>query len=275
MPGLYLISTPIGNLDDITLRSLDIIKNSDVVYCENPEISIKLLHHYSIKKKLYKYFDHSDQELRNKICDLVKQDLVVAYFSDCGTPTISDPGYKLVRFLRDNNLPVYSAPGACSAIAALSISGLATDKFYFFGFSARTSSKRQTELTSVAKLNASIIFFESANRLLDFLKDSARIFPTSNFVVVKEITKKFETVRKYNFANFSETEIDFPLKGEFIVIIENETKVSPEHNQVKEFLEIALTEITSKSAINLAKKLFNLPKKELYNMVLEINNAKN
>ncbi|MBT4921564.1 MAG: 16S rRNA (cytidine(1402)-2'-O)-methyltransferase [Rickettsiales bacterium] len=268
--GLYLISTPIGNLGDITIRSLDLIKNSDIIYCENPAISIKLLHHYEIKKKLYKYFDYSSADLRSKICDFIKQGLVVSYLSDCGTPTISDPGYKLVRHIRDNNLDVFAVPGACSAIAALSISALPTDKFYFFGFAARTSSKRQTEFKTLRNIPGSIVFFESANRLLRFLEDARQVFTTNNFVVIKEITKKFETVRRYNFETFAEEQIDFPLKGEFIVIIENNTKIVADESKVREFLEIAKTEVSDKDAINLAKKLFNLPKKDLYNMVLEI-----
>ncbi|MBT4989150.1 MAG: 16S rRNA (cytidine(1402)-2'-O)-methyltransferase [Rickettsiales bacterium] len=267
--ALYLISTPIGNIEDITIRSLDLIKNSDFIYCENPVISIKLLHHYQIKKKLYKYFDYSSTDLRSKICNLIKQGYVVSYLSDCGTPTISDPGYKLVRHVRDNDLDVFAVPGACSPIAALSVSALPTDKFYFFGFTARTSSKRQTELKNLLNITGSLIFFESANRLLSFLKDAQHVFYNNNFVVIKEITKKFETVKKYNFNQFDNKEIDFPLKGEFIIIIENNKKHDANTEEVREFLKIVQAELSNKTAINLAKKLFNLPKKDLYNMVLD------
>ncbi len=271
--GLYLVSSPIGNINDITNRALEIIKESDCIFCENPIITLKLLKHYQIEKKLFKYFDHSNSIKRNEIIDHIKQDKLVVYISDSGTPTISDPGFKLVKQCRNENLNVFSIPGPCSAIAALSCSGLITDKFYFAGFLARTSSKRSDDLNKLKHIHGSLIFFESPNRLLDFLADAKSHFTDCDFVIVKEITKKFETVKKYNFNSFKPEDIDFQIKGEFIIIIENIIKNNFEQQKLIDFIELSKEELSNKTITNLAKKIFNLPKKDIYKIVLEQNNV--
>ncbi|MBL6785625.1 MAG: 16S rRNA (cytidine(1402)-2'-O)-methyltransferase [Rickettsiales bacterium] len=269
--ALYLISSPIGNIQDITFRAIEILELSDYIYCENPIITLKLLNHYRIKKKLFKYFDHSNENVRNKILNHLNDGKIVSYISDCGTPTISDPGYKLVNFIRRNNHNVFSIPGPCSAISALSVSGLATDKFYFFGFTARTEGKRLEDLKKAKNIYGSIIFFESPQRIIKFLNDAKLIFQENDFVIIKEVTKKFEKYRKFNFANFDSAQLDFEIKGEFIIIIENKTQENSNLDDVKKFLNIAQSEISNKSAVNLAKKLFQLPKKDIYKMVLDKN----
>jgi 16S rRNA (cytidine1402-2'-O)-methyltransferase len=267
--GLYLLSTPIGNIEDMTFRAVEIIKECDYIYCENPVISIKLLKHYQIEKKLFKYFDHSNSDKRNEIIGHIKSGSRVGYLSDSGTPTISDPGFKLVKECRQQDLNVFSIPGPCSAIAALSCSGLATDKFHFYGFLPRTSSKRNEEFNKLKHISGSLIFFESPNRIIDFLNDAKSHFSKSEFVIVKEITKKFETVQSFNFASFNEEQINFPIKGEFIIIIENIPENEFDQQKLLDFIEISKKELSNKTIINLAKKLFNLPKKDIYKIVLQ------
>ena len=268
--GLYLISSPIGNLSDITYRAVDLLQNVDKIYCENPLITIKLLKYYDIEKKLYKYFEHSDQKVRAKILAELKSGMKIAYLTDSGTPTISDPAFKLVREIFDSEIKVFSIPGPSSAVAALSVSSLITDKFYFYGFAAKTSVKRIKEFENIKSIFGSLIFFESSNRIEQFLIDAKQIFSKSNFVIVKELTKKFEIIKKYNFSNFDfNNNIDFLIKGELIIIIENKPQTSS-RSEVEEFLKIAKSEISNKSAINIAKKLFNLPKNDIYNMLLNL-----
>ena len=271
--GLYLLSTPIGNIEDITLRALEFIKECDYIYCENPIISLKLLKHHQIEKKLFKYFDHSNSDKRNEIIEHIKSGMLVGYLSDSGTPTISDPGFKLVKQCKQQDLNVFAIPGPCSAIAALSCSGLVTDKFHFYGFLPRTSSKRNEEFNKLKNISGSLIFFESPNRVIDFLNDAKIHFSNSDFVIVKEITKKFEAVQKFNFSSFHESKITFQIKGEFIIIIENIPQNEFDQQKLIDFIEISKKELSNKTIINLAKKLFNLPKKDIYKFVLQQDNV--
>ncbi len=191
-PGLYIVSTPIGNLGDITLRALETLKGSDVVLCEDTRVSNKLLAKHNIKASLKLYNDNSDEDLRKFIKELIEAGKIVSLVSDAGTPLISDPGYKLVRGLKKDDIHIDVIPGACAAIAALSMSGLPTDKFFFAGFLPKTEQGRRNIFEKYQAIDASLIFYDTANRLLDSLEVALDVFGDVEANVAREITKLFQ-----------------------------------------------------------------------------------
>ena len=260
LAGLYLIATPIGNINDISLRALQLIKQLDHIFCEDSMQTRKILNYFSIKKKLLKYNDHSNEQTRQHIADLIKSGAKIALVSDAGTPTISDPGYKLVNFLAQHNLPIYSIPGACAAITALSCSGLVTDKFHFFGFAPRKEVELNKYLSNISKYNGSLIFYETAKRIIKFISIAKHIFPHSKAFVGRELTKLYEEKLYGDINQIHEQLIaKNELKGEFVIIIENQA------NHEKVIFDDNLDNI-----INIGKKY--LPLKDLSKFLSEVTN---
>lgn len=214
-PGLYIVSTPIGNLADVTLRALSVLNSVDFIFCENTRNSVKLLSHYDIKTKLSSYNDHSNQQDRNKIIRLVKEGKSIALISDAGTPLISDPGYKLIKELHQEGLYVTSCPGPCSAVNALALSGLPTDKFIFEGFLPLKEKDRKIIFKNMRLANASTILFDTSKKIEDTLKDLLDFFGDIEIVITREMTKKFEERISEKISNIMPSE----LKGEIVIII--------------------------------------------------------
>ena len=218
---LYIVSTPIGNLKDISSRAIETLSNVDMIACEDTRVSRKLLSHYKIKNKLVTYNNFNELNMVDKMFDYLVQSKNIALISDAGTPCISDPGYRLVNKCKLNNITVLSVPGACSVHAALSISGLPSDNYFFQGFLPKKKG-RKTKFESLKILDCSIIIFESPKRIKKTLKDIHFYLGNRIISVCKEITKIYETVYMNDVENLIDYFKDINLKGEHVIIIAKE-----------------------------------------------------
>ncbi|MBU6339076.1 MAG: 16S rRNA (cytidine(1402)-2'-O)-methyltransferase [Rickettsiales bacterium] len=276
--ALYIVATPIGNLRDITLRALEVLQKADYIVCEDSRVTAKLLAHYEIKdKKFIIYNDFGDEKTREKILNFVIQGGVVALVSDAGTPLISDPGYKLVRYVRKYNQKIIPIPGASSTITALCASGLACDNFLFLGFLPTTKSQRINLLKSVPK-EYTAIFFESANRINDALIDIDQVFKDRNITVAKELTKIHEEIisaKVKEVINFFAVNSD-KLRGEFVIIIEKADKSEKnisESDLIKEIKSAMASGFTVKELSQNLAEIYDLNKKEIYQLALQVKNG--
>ena len=271
--GLYLVSTPIGNLSDITHRAIDILKNSDYILCEDTRTSKTLLKKYQINSKLIS--NHKFNEKKNivKIIELLKNGSIISLISDAGTPGISDPGAILVNECIKNNIHVSPLPGPSSVISAVSVSGF-SDKFFFYGFFPEKKKLLINDLESLSKLNSSIVFFVSPkkiNRVIPYLKKN---FSGRKVLICREMTKYFE--------EFIRTEIDslelfdFGIKGELtIVISENEFQKKSSQNlseSDKRIINKMINKLSIKEIINLINQGKKISKKEIYDFCIRIKN---
>ncbi|MDD5528805.1 MAG: 16S rRNA (cytidine(1402)-2'-O)-methyltransferase [bacterium] len=218
--NLYLVATPIGNLEDITFRAINIFKEVDFVIAEDSRRTGLLLHHYGIKKQLIIFHDHNREMRTAQIISEMKLGKKFAMVSDSGTPSISDPGFYLVRAAIEAGFKVSSIPGPSAAISALIISGMPTHNFVFEGFLPNTKLKRQHKLQTLINEQRTIIFFESPHRLLEMLKDCKEIFGERKIAVAHELTKKFESVIRGNASEVIDYYSSKTPKGEFVVVIE-------------------------------------------------------
>ena len=196
LPGLTLVATPIGNLGDISLRALSVLAGADLVLCEDTRVSRKLLSAHGIARRLMSYHDHNAHRVRPKILDRLRAGQHVVLISDAGTPAIADPGYRLVVACQEEHIPVTTVPGPVALIAALTVSGLPTDRFYFGGFLPVGPGKRRDALAALAPVNATLVHYESPRRLVDALADVIEVFPARQTAVVRELTKRHEDVRR-------------------------------------------------------------------------------
>lgn len=227
---LYLCATPIGNLEDITLRVLRVLQEADVIYCEDTRNTLKLLRHFEIAKPLQSYHDHSPEARAQKIADDVRAGRQVALVSDAGMPVISDPGFDLVNLFRRENLPYTVLPGASASLTALVLSGIAADRFLFEGFLPRKKKDLEARLTLLDKERATAIIYESPHRLSATLDVFAKRWPERECAAVREITKRFEeTVRGTTVSVRNHFNANAP-RGEFVLILGGavETETSAE-----------------------------------------------
>ena len=224
---LYIVATPIGNLDDITLRAINTLKSVDLIAAEDTRHSGLLLQHLGIKAKLFALHDHNEQEKAQVLIEKLKSGLSIALISDAGTPLINDPGYHLVKACRENNINVVPIPGACAAIAALSVAGLPSDKFSYEGFLPAKTKARQDYLTTLCEESRTMIFYESTHRLLETLNDMQTIWGCDKHIVLaKELTKTWETIVNYSVNELIDwlQEDSNRQKGEFVLIVEGHSK---------------------------------------------------
>ena len=217
--GLYIVATPLGNSRDITLRALDILSEVSVIYCEDTRTSGKLMTMHNITTSRRAYHEHNAAEMRPKILRQLEEGQAIALISDAGTPLISDPGMPLVRAARDAGFEVFAVPGASAPIAALSIAGLATDQFTFFGFLPPKQAARQKALEKLAPYAGTLVFFESAKRVAKTLADVAQILGDREVVVAREITKKFEQVIAGTAAELAAQFDAEPPRGELVFLV--------------------------------------------------------
>lgn len=221
---LYVVATPIGNLSDITFRAVDILKKVPFILAEDTRESKKLLEKYNIQTQLVSYRDENHERVLGKILEKLNMGLDLALISDAGTPLISDPGYKLVRYLRENNFEVISIPGPSALIAALSVSGFPTDRFVFFGFLPKSKIKREKIISEYKDLHNTLVFYESPKRLIDFLNMIYKVFGEVKIFLAKDISKLRE---EYFYGNITEIReildernfADNP-HGEFVCIVD-------------------------------------------------------
>lgn len=219
-PTLYIVATPIGNMQDITIRALDILKSVDYIISEDTRETLKLLNFFKISKTQISYRDENHYKVFEKILNLLESGCSLALVSDRGTPLISDPGFKLVREVIKKGFKVESLPGSSSILTALTLSGLPTDKFIFLGFLPKTSQLRQKTLLRYGNLDATLILFEAPSRILPVLKDIKDSLGNRNVCVAKELTKLNEEIYRFNLKDLENQKID--LRGEFVVLISKE-----------------------------------------------------
>ena len=274
--GLTLIATPIGNLRDVTFRAIDALMEADQVLCEDTRVSRKLLSHYGIKTKLTAYHEYNAASLRPKIIRSLQQGKKIALISDAGTPNISDPGYKLIESCLANDIQVSTIPGPTAVIAALSISGLPTDNFYFGGFLPSKTTARKETFASLQTLDTTLIFYESPARLVACLHDSLEYFGGRTAVVARELTKLHEDVRR---AEISELYSFYKgltrVRGEIVFLISPPRKEALylNHDQIKKLLKEQLANETLKDAVaNLARE-YGISRSLVYRLALEMKNV--
>lgn len=216
---LSVVATPIGNLGDITMRALEVLRNCDLVACEDTRHTATLLRHYSIEKPLLSHHDHSSPENKRKLAALLREGKHIALVSDGGTPLVNDPGFEIMRFAREFNVPMEVLPGPCAVPNALVLSGLAVDAFSFFGFLPQKSTQRKKVFSQLLEREETLIFFESPFRIEKTVVDAADVFGDREAAVVREMTKKFEEVLRGNLKRIAEMLQKRPRKGEMVLVI--------------------------------------------------------
>ena len=216
-PTLYLISTPIGNLDDITYRSVKILNDVDVIFSEDTRVTLNLLNYLGINKKLIALHEHNEDMAKEKVLEYLKNGNNIALVTDRGTPIISDPGYKTVKYITDNNYNVVALPGPTAFVPALITSGLAPQPFLFYGFLDSKDSLKRSELERLSDEEETIIFYEAPHRIIRTLNMMLDIFGDRNISISREISKKFETIYRGKITDVINI---IPEKGEFVIIVE-------------------------------------------------------
>jgi 16S rRNA (cytidine1402-2'-O)-methyltransferase len=269
-PGLYIVAGPIGNLGDLSPRGADILRRADVVAVEDTRVSARLLRHAGSDRPMVPYHDHSADHVRQRLIERMGQE-AVALLSDAGTPLISDPGYKLVRDARAAGRAVTTLPGPSAAIAALTLSGLPTDRFLFMGFLPVKAKARGDTLDEVAGLRATLVFYESGPRLSDSLAAMAAHLGDRDAAVSREISKAFEETATGTLAQLSARYADAPPKGEIVVTVGPPGEAPPASAEDADAaLREALTRLpVSKAAGEVAKKL-GLDRRALYDRAMEL-----
>ena len=271
---LYIVATPIGNLDDITLRAIDTLKRVDLIAAEDTRHSGLLLQHLGIKARLYSLHDHNEQEKAHVLIEKLQAGISIALISDAGTPLINDPGYHLVKACRENGIKVVPIPGACAAIAALSVAGLPSDKFIYEGFLPAKSKARQDNLASLITEPRTMIFYESTHRLLETLKDMQTIFGANKQIVLaKELTKTWETIVSFpvnELIDWLNQDVSRQ-KGEFVLIvagyIESNKDIDPKAINTLKLLQ---KELPLKKAAAITAEIYGLKKNQLYQIGLNL-----
>lgn len=271
---LYIVATPIGNKEDITLRALNILKSVDLILAEDTRHSLQLLTSLGIKNNLTALHAHNESEKSRHIIEQLKIGKSIALISDAGTPLISDPGFPLVQQARQQQIPVIPIPGPCALITALCAAGVPCDSFLFSGFLPAKQSARLNKLESLYKETHTLIFYESTHRITEALDDINQIFgKTCELVLAKELTKTFEHFISGSVAVIKEWLLKDPghIKGEFVLIIPPRPKETEKQNH-GELLSLLLQELPLKLAVTLACKITKGNKNELYETALQIKN---
>ena len=274
--SLYIVATPIGNLSDITLRAIEILKSVDFIAAEDTRHSQRLLSHYGIDTPCFSLHDFNEDSRIHKIIGLLSDGKSVALISDAGTPLISDPGFRLVRAVLQENHRVIPIPGACAAIAGLVASGLPTDRFRFEGFLPAKSSAQETQLQKLKNETCTLIFYESVHRIDKTIALMKAVLGENRMVTLaRELTKSFETIIHGEFGYLSEWMSQHPeqRKGEFVIIVQGaEEKTNSNDEQLYGLLEQLLTELTVKQSVSLAAKITGLNANGIYALALKIKN---
>lgn len=263
---LYLIATPIGNLEDITIRSINVLKEVDVIFSEDTRVTKLLLNHLNINKKLIALHDHNEEIVKEKVLEYLKNGYNVALVTDRGTPIISDPGYKTVKYISDNGFNVVALPGPCAFVPALIVSGIDASSFIFYGFLNSKSSKRKKELYDLKNIKRTLIFYEAPHRLIEMLEDLYEIFGDRTISISREITKKFESVYRGKLSNVLKNNEGI-IKGEFVIIVEgcyNEDvlDINSLFNEIDNLIDGGMKK---NSAIKFISDKYKISKNRLYN----------
>lgn len=273
-PGLYIVATPIGNLGDITLRALEVLRGADLIACEDTRVSGKLLAHFGIKARTTSYHDHNSDKKRPELIAELQKGKIVALISDAGTPLISDPGYKLVREVNALGIKVFPIPGASSVVSALSVCGLPTDRFLFSGFLSNKAQARDKEIAELANIPATLVLFESVHRLKATLAALANGLGEREAVIARELTKLHEELRRGTLQQLAKHYENAPEpKGEVVIVIAPPVKKAASAADTELLLRDALRSLSVKDASTEVAKLTGLPRQEIYALALRLKSA--
>ena len=269
--GLYLVSTPIGNLGDITYRAIEILKNSNFILCEDTRISKILLNKFQIRSELISYHKFNEKKNLSKIIQLLNQGSIISLISDAGTPSISDPGSILVNECIENNIDVIPIPGPSAAISAVSVSGF-SEKFFFYGFFPDKKKIIENDMKKLSEINSTIVFFISSkkiNKIIPFIKKN---FLGRKMLICREMTKYFEEYLRFDVDKIHK--FDFDLKGELTVVISEEKKDKKKSQTLsesdKKLIKDMIKKLSVKEISNLISQTKKIPKREIYNYCLSL-----
>ena len=272
---LYVVATPIGNLEDMTPRAVRILSQADVIAAEDTRHSAKLLRHFNVGTKTEAIHEHNERSQVPRLVEFLKSGKSIAFITDAGTPLVSDPGFHLVRAARQAGIRVVPVPGACAAIAALSAAGLPSDRFVFEGFPPAKSAARRAVFEKLREESRTLIFYESPHRILESLKDMREVFGDAReAVLARELTKQFETLHAGTLAELLEwVERDANQQlGEFVVLIQGVSRAEREamDEEAERVLRILIEELPVSQAVSLAAKITGLKKNKLYEYALSL-----
>jgi len=269
--GLYLVSTPIGNMGDITIRALDILKKSDIILCEDTRRSGKLLSHFKINNKLMSYHKFNEKKVSNMIVESIKKNKIVSLVSDAGTPSISDPGMILVNKCIEENLFVFSVPGPSAVTSAISISGF-TDKYLFYGFLPKKEKELEKIFKSLNNIDYSLVFFIPVQEINFYIDQFKKYFSDRKIVIAREMTKIHEEFIRSSvkiIKNLSE-----PTKGEITIVLSEKIKEKNNNKEISESVKIEIKKMikkySHKDVVEFISKKENLPKKLIYQYCLKL-----
>ena len=270
-PGLHIVATPIGNLGDITLRALAALAGADLIACEDTRVTRKLLDRYAIVTPLTPYHDHNAEKARPELLRRLADSAAIALVSDAGTPLISDPGFKLVRAAHDAGYAVTALPGASSLLAALTVSALPTDQFFFAGFLPAKETARRAQIGKLARIPATLVLFEAGPRVEATLNDLAAGLGARQAVVCRELTKLHEEIRRGDLATLAQNCATSELRGEFVLVVAPpQAAAHISADEADALLRQALGRVSLKDAVGEVADVTGLPRRELYQRALEL-----
>ena len=269
--GLYVVSTPIGNLRDLSLRALDVLTQCDLVLAEDTRVTAKLLNAYGLSKRMERYDDHVGERARPAVLEKLAAGQRIALVSDAGTPLISDPGYRLVAAAREQGMSVVPIPGASALLAALAGAGLPTDRFLFAGFTPPRSAGRRALFAELSGVRATLVFYETGPRLHDSLADMAAVFgPAREAAVCRELTKRFETFIRGPLEALAGDPALVAPRGEIVVVVGPGREEAASEADADTALSEALTRLSPAEAAGEVARLLGLPRRELYRRALAL-----
>lgn len=270
---LYIVATPIGNLQDMSLRAIEILRSVDLIACEDTRHSIKLLNHFRISNKLVSYHEHNELERAEEIVEKITAGFNVAVISDAGTPGISDPSFRAVKLAADAGIEVIAVPGAAAFVSAAVVSGLPTDALFFAGFLPSKKSERRNRLSEIAAIPATLVIYESPHRIGFSLKDCLEILGDREASISRELTKLHEETIRGRLSMLAERYSKENTKGEIVICIErgNSFNLAPSENTTlaERIAQLESQGIDHKSALKTAAKEFGIKKSEAYRMLLD------
>jgi 16S rRNA (cytidine1402-2'-O)-methyltransferase len=273
--GLYIVSTPIGNLSDITLRAIDILKKSDYILCEDTRTSKNLLDRYDVKSKLISNHKFNEKKNLLKIIKILQSNCIVSLISDAGTPSVSDPGAILINECLVNNIDIFPIPGASAVSSAISISGF-SEKYFFYGFYPDKNKKLKEDFEKLSNTDSSIVFFISPRKFNKSVKNIKHFFSGRKILICREMTKFFEEYLRFDVDNLEPFKVD--PKGELTVVISEKSKEKNKsiilNESDKKNIRKIIKKLSIKDITNLISQNSNVSKKEIYNYCLELKNEK-
>jgi len=275
MPGtLYLVATPIGNLSDITHRALQVLRDVDLIACEDTRHTHKLLSHYGITTKTISYHEHNEQQRAGQLIDQLRQGSSIAVVTDAGTPAVSDPGFRLVRAAIENEVPVVPVPGPSALISALVAAGLPTDEFFFAGFLPARTNARRARLSELQSVPGTLIFYEAPHRLAATLKDAYELLGERDAVVARELTKVHEEIRRGRLSELAAHYEREDPRGEIVVLIDrNVISAAPQQSSIAALVDQFEREgMDQRGALKKAARELGISRAEAYRKLISERN---